>query len=498
MPADAASLLKEPRAMRRLLVAAAVAAAATAGGACATDDELSTPRPTVPTVTTAPGGTALADRPVQDGQPEDPPRTDGRETDAGTDGQERDADTDGEAATTAEQQDAVIDGEAATTAEQPAVEATGTTTAALEPQDPDPPPVSIRPDGNMFAADVALQAVLTLDEPIDIAVAPGDDLVWIAERAGRVLRVDMERGEVVETILDITAETEAIGERGLLGIAVTDRWLYANFTDLAGDTRVDAFERDGTGLSGHRRTILFQAQPFRNHNGGDLAIGPDGFLYVAFGDGGSGGDPLDAGQDPTTWLGAILRIEPTPDATDPYAVPADNPFAADRVPAGRPEIFLTGVRNPWRFSFDRATGDLWIADVGQDHYEEVTVLLAANGGGLGSNLGWRLREGLHAFTGDEPPNHADPVWEYSQDDGCSVTGGYVYRGTAIEDLYGAYVFGDYCTSRLWALQISRGEVEFHELGAEVFGGSLASFGEDAQGEIYALSLKGTVARIVAT
>ena len=164
---------------------------------------------------------------------------------------------------------------------------------------------------------------------------------------------------------------------------------------------------------------------------------------------------------------------------------------------GRPEIFLTGVRNPWRLSFDRATGDLWIADVGQDAYEEVTVLLAANGGGLGANLGWRLREGLHRFAGDEPPDHADPVWVYGPDDGCSVTGGYVYRGAAIEDLYGAYVFGDYCTSRLWALQISTGEVEFRELGPEVFGGSLASFGEDAGGELYALSLNGTVARLVA-
>ena len=386
---------------RLILVAAVVAAASAAGGACAADDELSAPRPTVPTVA--------------------------------------------------------------------------------------------------FAAGVALQPVLTLDEPIDMAVAPGDDLLWIAERAGRVLRVDMERGAVVETILDITAETEATGERGLLGIAVTDRWLYANFTDLAGDTRVDAFERDGTGLGNRRRTILSQAQPYRNHNGGDLAIGPDGLLYVGFGDGGSGGDPLDAGQDPTTWLGAVLRIEPTPYGVEAYTVPPDNPFAAgeDRSPAGRPEIFLTGVRNPWRFSFDRATGDLWIADVGQDRYEEVTVLLAANGGGLGANLGWRLREGLHSYAGDEPPGHADPVWEYSQDDGCSVTGGFVYRGTAIEDLYGAYVFGDYCTSRLWALQISTGDVEFRDLGVEVPEGSLASFGEDAQGELYTLSLNGIVSRIVA-
>ena len=378
---------------------------------------------------------------------------------------------------------------ALTPTSEPHVEETGTA---------DPELAEPRPDGNMFAADVDAQVVLTLDEPIDMAVAPGDDLVWVAERAGLVSRVDMERGEVVETILDITAETRATGERGLLGIAVTDRWLFANFTDLDGHTQVEAFERDGTGLSGWRRTILTQQQPFTNHNGGDLAIGGDGLLYIGFGDGGSAGDPLDAGQDATTWLGAVLRIEPTPEAVEPYNVPPDNPFsvADSQDPAGRPEIFLIGVRNPWRFSFDRDRGDLWIADVGQDRYEEVTVLLAANGGGLGANLGWRLREGLHSYTGNEPPGHADPVWEYGQDDGCSVTGGFVYRGSAIEDLYGAYVFGDYCTSRLWAVQISTGEVEFRDLGVEVPGGALASFGEDAQGELYTLSLNGPVARIV--
>ena len=467
----------------RLLVAAAVVTAAVVGGACAADDELSTPRPTVPTVTSAPDGPEPADD--QPGEPQTQERqTEEAQTedDQTADGVQRDRDADG----------------AATVVDDPPVEAAGTADSASASAETGQEQVVIRPDGNMFAADVAAQVVLTLDEPIDMAVAPGDDLEWIAERAGRVLRVDMERGEVLETILDISAETEATGERGLLGIAVTERWLFANFTDLAGDTRVDAFEREGTGLSGRRRTILTQPQPFGNHNGGDLAIGPDGFLYIGFGDGGSGGDPLDAGQDPTTWLGAVLRIDPTPDGDQPYDVPADNPFVAagGQDPEGLPEIFLTGVRNPWRFSFDRATGDLWIADVGQDRYEEVTLLLAANEGGLGANLGWRLREGLHAYSGDEPPGHADPVWEYSQDDGCSVTGGFVYRGTAIADLYGAYVFGDYCTSRLWALQISTGEVEFRDLGVEVPGGALASFGEDAQGELYTLSLSGPVARVV--
>ena len=458
--------------IRRLVVAVAVMTGVAAGSACTADDELSTPRPTVPTVTSGQPGTAL-----ERGQADDREQTSDRE--AG------DAELDDDRG-----------GQRGTSVVEPV---SGGASDAHASTDTETGEDSVRPDGNMFAADVATEPVLRLDEPIDMAVAPGDELVWIAERPGRVLRVDLDRGEVVETILDISAETEATGERGLLGIAVTERWLFVNFTDLEGDTRVDAFEREGTGLGDQRRTLLSQPQPFRNHNGGDLAIGPDGLLYIGFGDGGSGGDPLDAGQDPTTWLGAVLRIEPTPDGVEAYAVPADNPFVAgeDGSPARRPEIFLTGVRNPWRFSFDRNTGDLWVADVGQDRYEEVTVLLAANGGGVGANLGWRLREGLHSFSGDEPAGHADPVWEYGRDDGCSVTGGFVYRGTAIEDLYGSYVFGDYCTSRLWALQISTGRVEFRDLGVEVPGGSLASFGEDAQGELYTLSLNGPVARIVA-
>ena len=486
--------------IRRLLVAVAVMTGVAAGSACATDDELSVPRPTVPTVAAplphagADGAEAEGHRQADIRQPDNENPDNLRDGQPSTGPENPDNLRDGQPSTGPENPDNLRDGQPSTGPDRSASEGSG---RALAPSGSEPAQPAVPPDGDMFAADVGTQEVLTLDEPIDMAAAPGDDLVWIAERGGRVLRVDMERGEVVETILDITAETEAAGERGLLGIAVTDRWLFANFTDLQGDTRVDAFERDGTGLSGRRRTILFQPQPFRNHNGGDLAVSPDGLLYVGFGDGGSGGDPLDASQDPTTWLGAVLRIEPTPDGTEPYAVPAGNPFASDdQSPADRPEIFLTGVRNPWRFSFDRATGNLWIADVGQDRYEEVTVLLAANGGGLGANLGWRLREGLHSYAGDEPPGHADPVWEYSQDDGCSVTGGFVYRGTAIEDLYGAYVFGDYCTSRLWALQISTGEVEFRDLGVEVPGGALASFGEDAQGELYTLSLNGPVARLV--
>ncbi len=419
--------------------------------ACAADTELSEPRPTVPAVT-ADGEAAPAGAPTDDAATDRDSSQTGQEAQSGN------------------------------------------------------PAQALPSDGNVLDANIALEHMITLDEPIDMAIASGDETAWIAQRGGQVLRVDLVQGEVIETILDISAETIAQGEQGLLGIAVSDDWLYANFTDLNGDTRLDAFKRDGETLSGERRAILSQPQPFRNHNGGDLAIGPEGALYIAFGDGGAANDPLDHGQDSTTWLGSILRITPTPDAAEPYSVPADNPFAADPTtddnqvdpPPGSPEIFLTGVRNPWRFSFDSETGDLWIADVGQDLYEEVTVLLAVNGGGAGANLGWRLREGLHAFAGDRPPGNVDPVWEYSQDDGCSVTGGFVYRGSAIPELVGSYVFGDYCTSRLWAVQISSGGVVFRDFGVAVPGGSLASFAEDANGELYALSLEGPVSRVVAS
>ena len=498
---------------RRLVILAGAAGLAVVA-ACAPDDELTIPRPTVPTIAAttseAPAGGPAA---VDGGDPELPqPDEDGAQNQRAEPGALRAEDGPGALPSGQHSEDGPgalpsgqhsEDGPGALPSGQHSEDGPGSPDApASESAPPEPEPSQEVPaDGNMYAADIDTEQLLRLDEPIDMAVAPGDDLAWIAERPGRVLRVDLGTGEVIDTVLDITDETGAEGERGLLGIAVTDRWLYVNFTDANGDTRIDAFERDGTGLGENRRTILFQPQPFRNHNGGDLAFGPDGLLYVGFGDGGDGGDPLDHGQNPHTWLGSMLRIDPTPGASEPYAVPPGNPYATldgdqESDAEGRSEVFLTGVRNPWRYSFDRATGDLWIADVGQDLYEEVTVLLAANGGGSGANLGWRLREGLHAFEGDKPEANIDPVWAYGRDDGCSVTGGYVYRGTAIEDLFGAYLFGDYCTSRLWGLQISRGEVEFWDLGAEVPGGSLAGFGEDAHGELYTLSLNGPVSRIV--
>ena len=350
------------------------------------------------------------------------------------------------------------------------------------------------PDGDLATVTIGVETILELEEPVDMVVAEEPGRAWVADRTGLVVRVDLDSGEAVETILDISAETEAAGERGLLGIAVASNWLYVNYTDLAGDTRVHAFERSSAGLTGLRREVLTLDQPFGNHNGGGLRFGPDGYLYIGFGDGGSGGDPLGSGQDAFSWLGSILRIRPTPYDDEPYEIPPGNPFADGE--EGLPEVFITGTRNPWRFSFDRVTGNLWIGDVGQASFEEVTLLLAADKWGAGANLGWNLREGLHEFRGERPPNNVDPVWEYSQGSGCSVTGGYVYRGTAIPELVGSYVFGDFCTSRIWAVSVAGGEVNFRDLQIDVPGAQLAAFGEDFDGELYTLSLSGPIARIV--
>ncbi len=353
--------------------------------------------------------------------------------------------------------------------------------------------------GDLDAVVITVEEVVVLGQPIDAAVAANGEW-WIAQRPGQIVVVDSASGEVGETILDIGADTSASGERGLLGIAADDTGLYVNYTDRGGTTHVDGWplDADGRPIPDQRRNLLMIEQPFSNHNGGGLEINPaDGHLYIGVGDGGSGGDPLGSGQDFDTLLGAILRIDPTLDDDDSYAIPADNPFAAD---GGAPEIFLTGVRNPWRISFDPATHDFWVADVGQNELEEITLLLGANRSGLGANLGWNLREGTAAFTGDRPIDNVDPVYEYPHrgtPSGCSISGGHVYRGTGIPDLVGSYLFGDYCTSRIWAVSTHGGEVRFRDLDTAVPGLSLVGFAVDPSGELVALSLNGPISRLIA-
>ncbi|MFE4537415.1 PQQ-dependent sugar dehydrogenase [Streptomyces scopuliridis] len=340
------------------------------------------------------------------------------------------------------------------------------------------------------AVEVTLKKVATAQNPIAGAAGP-DDTVWIAERAGTVRVLD-DQG-LGEPVLDISDETTTDGERGLLGIAF-DKELahfYISFTDLEGTSTVDEFAmEDGEIQPDTRRTVLTQTQPYANHNGGDIRFGPDGYLYIAFGDGGSGGDPHGNGQNLDTLLGKLLRIDPS--GGEPYAIPADNPFVND--PNARDEIWAYGLRNPWRFSFDAGTGDLLIADVGQSAWEEIDWAPADSEGG--ENYGWSQMEGNHPFRGGtEPANHVPPVYEYDRNGlGCSVTGGYVYRGDAIPRLKGQYLFSDYCDGTVRALRMKDGKVT-GESDLGVNGGEVISFVEGGDGELYVLAIGGTVSRI---
>ncbi len=306
----------------------------------------------------------------------------------------------------------------------------------------------------------------------------------------------IENGRVsATTVLDLRGKVSGGNEQGLLGITFSPdgSHLYVDFTDTAGDTHVQEFAmKAGRADVASRRELLFQHQPYPNHNGGEVTFGPDGLLYIGLGDGGSGGDPMGNAQRTSVLLGKILRIDPRAGASGPYTVPSDNPFASDA--HARPEIWQWGLRNPWRFSFDRATGDLWIGDVGQSAYEEIDFAPAGRGG---VNFGWNRREGLHPYSGARPAGAVDPVFEYSHaDGGVAVTGGVVYRGRRIPDLVGAYVFADEAEGDLRLLEQHGGRVTgARDLGVHVDGG-ISSFGEDANGELYVVELgNGRVERI---
>ncbi len=342
---------------------------------------------------------------------------------------------------------------------------------------------------------VTLTEVATLDAPIAMVVRPGhENLLFVAERAGRVRVV--EDGRVrPEPVVEV--ETTTDGERGLLGLVFSPdgRHLYLSYTNLDGDSRLDEYTM-GEGPTeidlSSRRTVMRVGQPFSNHNGGHVAFGPDGMLYYALGDGGGIGDPEGNAQNTGTLLGSILRIDPRPHPGGPYRIPADNPFVAG---GGRGEIFVFGVRNPWRFSFDRATGDLWIPDVGQGDVEEINRIPPR---AAGANLGWPALEGTRPYDGSPaPPDALAPAYEYTHADGVAVTGGFVYRGSRLPGLAGAYVFGDLLTARLWALGVDGdGEVTGRvDLGVAVPEGTLVSFAEDADGELYVISIAGSVLRL---
>ncbi|HEU4453702.1 MAG TPA: PQQ-dependent sugar dehydrogenase [Longimicrobium sp.] len=356
---------------------------------------------------------------------------------------------------------------------------------------PPPPPPELD--------DVRLVEVASgLSSPVYVTAPAGDARLFIVEQPGRI-RV-LENGALLATpFLDIVDRVGSGGERGLLSMAFHSRYaqngfFYVNYTDRAGDTRVERYR-----VSADRnradpasaQLVIGIAQPFSNHNGGQLQFGPDGKLYVGMGDGGSGGDPQGHGQNAGTLLGDILRLDV--DAAQPYAIPADNPFVGQ---AGRRgEIWITGVRNPWRFSFDHEGGFLYVADVGQGQWEEVHVTPAAQGG---LNFGWNVMEGRHCFrpsTGCDQQGLNLPVLEYSHAGGaCSVTGGYVYRGRAIPALRGHYFYGDFCAGWVRSFRYAGGQAtderswEFGDVG------NILTFGEDAAGELYLGSSNGRVYR----
>lgn len=382
-------------------------------------------------------------------------------------------------------------------------------------------------------ADVTLHHLeVDLDSAISAIPLPAghgiDNGLIVAERAGtiRVLDLSGPEPQLSDPVLDLTARVSTDMEQGLLGLALSpdEDILYVSFTDNDGNSRLESYRvswhRDVTPpaaalviTTNSRRTLLTVEQPYANHNGGHIEFGPDGMLYLGLGDGGAGGDPHGNAQDRSTLLGKMVRLDPTGSGSGGPA-PADNPFVD--APGARPEIWATGLRNPWRFSFDPANGDLWIADVGQDRYEEINHLPASEGTGRGANLGWDLYEGLDEFDDADPaPSPAsdgpfvEPAFVYSHGPGCSITGGIVYRGRSVPGLVGRYLFSDLCDGQIRTLNVgenaagrstatsgSESEAEGVsqiDLAIEVL--QPVSFAVDTMGEAYVISLPNGIYRI---
>ncbi|MDX2250423.1 MAG: PQQ-dependent sugar dehydrogenase [Bacteroidia bacterium] len=331
-------------------------------------------------------------------------------------------------------------------------------------------------------------------QPVDIANA-GDSRLFIVQRNGYIFIVDSAGNAKADPFLDIDARVMSTGgsERGLLGLAFHPQYpdspyFYVNYINNSGDTHISRFSvtADPDSADPNSEVILLPIdQPYSNHNGGDLAFGPDGYLYAALGDGGDGGDPQNHGQTTSSLLGKILRLDV--DQGTSYAIPAGNPYVNN--PNVADEIWALGLRNPWRFSFDRLTGDMWIADVGQNQYEEINFQPAASSGG--ENYGWRCYEGNHNFNpaGCGGSSYVFPIFEYPHNNtgGCSVTGGFVYRGNTYGSLYGYYVFADYCSGRFWSVIPDINAPTGWQItnqGVLASPQTIGSFGENSKGEIF--------------
>jgi glucose/arabinose dehydrogenase len=363
----------------------------------------------------------------------------------------------------------------------------------------EPPAASAPQDGpsaETAVSSLKRRGVGTFSSPTYVTAPPGDRTRLFVVEQGGTIRV-VQRGQTRERpYLDISDRVQSGGERGLLSMAFAPHYskngrFYVYYTDDGGDIRIVEFTgRRNRARKSSARTVLTQDHStYSNHNGGQLQFGPDGRLYIGLGDGGGGGDPFEAGQDLGTHLGKILRINPS---GRPFKVPDSNPFVGRS--GAKPAVYSYGLRNPWRFSFDRKTGDLVIADVGQNAYEEVDFVRS----GRGKNFGWNVFEGNHEYEGGSAPGHVRPVIEHSHDgDGfCSITGGYILRHRSYKNLRGTYVYGDLCEGEVRGARLAPGSAS----GRRNFGvdiPQLSTFGEDARGRVYAASLNGPVYRLVA-
>jgi glucose/arabinose dehydrogenase len=343
---------------------------------------------------------------------------------------------------------------------------------------------------------IALEALpLGFRQPLLLTHAgDGSGRQFVVEKAGTIRII--KGGQLLDApFIDLSAKIRSSGsEQGLLGLAFHPRYtengrFFVGYTDTTGRNTVERYQASADPDRGDPSTgvtLLSIDDPAVNHNGGNVIFGPDGKLWVGTGDGGASGDRYQNGQNRQTLLGKMLRLDV--DSGEPYGIPTDNPYVGDA--AYRPEIWAMGIRNPWRYSFDRATGDLWIGDVGQNAYEEIDWVAAGSAGGL--NFGWPIAEGLHCYPSgaqcDVSP-YIQPVAEYGRDGGCSVTGGYVYRGAAHPSLQGLYFFGDFCSGRIWSLDAQEGGTwRMTEQLRDAI--QISSFGEDETGELYVTTFTG--------
>jgi hypothetical protein len=360
---------------------------------------------------------------------------------------------------------------------------------------------AVSPNG-VGSGEVELRAraiVNGLSAPVHLTAPAGDGRLFVVEQAGRIRII--ENGQLrTAPFLDITSLVLAQGEQGLLSVAfhpdhAANGFFYVDYIDRSGDTRVVRYRVSAdpnVADPGSAELVLQVEQPFSNHNGGLVTFGPDGLLYIGLGDGGSGGDPFGHGQNRATLLGSILRIDV--DGGAPYVIPSDNPFRG--VAGSRGEIWAYGLRNPWRFSFDPPAERLYIADVGQNQWEELNAVAARTGG---VNYGWNVMEGMHCF---QPANCSQagltlPVLEYGHGEGCSVIGGDVYRGSGIPEIAGHYFYADLCQGWVRSFRVDGTQVSERIEWPLGDLGSVLSFGTDAAGELYVLSANGTVYRIEA-